>query len=40
MAVETILLLESEGIREHDFYWQFLLTLRNNWNNEAAGYPH
>jgi hypothetical protein len=26
-------LLESEGVREKEFYWQFQLTLRNNWNN-------
>ena len=30
-AVETIKLLENEGVRENDFYWQFQLTLRNNW---------
>jgi hypothetical protein len=29
-----IKLLESEGVQENDFYWQFQLTLRNNWNNE------
>jgi len=34
-AVETIKLSESEGDRENDFYWQFQLTLRNNWNNEV-----
>jgi hypothetical protein len=26
-------LLKIEGVRENDFYWQFQLTLRNNWNN-------
>jgi hypothetical protein len=34
-GAETIKLLESEGVRENDFYWQFQLTLGNNWNNEA-----
>jgi hypothetical protein len=26
MGVETIKLLESEGVRENDFYWWFQLT--------------
>jgi hypothetical protein len=34
-GAEKIKLLESEDVRENDFYWQFQLTLRNNWNNEA-----
>ena len=33
-AVETIKLLESEGVRENDFYWEFQLIPRNNWNYE------
>jgi len=33
-VAETIKLPKSEGVRENDFYWQFQLTLRNNWNNE------
>jgi len=32
-TVERIKLPESEGVRENEFYWQFQLTLRNNWNN-------
>jgi hypothetical protein len=31
--VEAIKRLESEGVLENDFYWQFHLTLLNNWNN-------
>jgi hypothetical protein len=32
-VIEEMKLLESEGVRENDFYWLFQLTLRNNWNN-------
>ena len=33
--METIKLLDSEGVQENDFYWLFQLTLRDNWNNEV-----